>query len=118
MGVVSGKLQVDLLEVGMPMVWFFVQVSQVYQAIELKRLAELVPFTNPSDLERIVVEMACTNNIQVGRGLSLPSHLASLHQQMNFSMIQYTTSGNLIMFTYKEIPLTGVLYCSTLHHVL
>ncbi|KAL5471152.1 hypothetical protein EMCRGX_G029236 [Ephydatia muelleri] len=41
------------------------QVSQVYQAIELKRLAELVPFTNPSDLERIVVEMACSNNIQV-----------------------------------------------------
>lgn len=55
------------------------QVSQVYQAIELKRLAELVPFTNPSDLERIVVEMACSNNIQVGCSISLLHRLLHGH---------------------------------------
>ena len=57
------------------------QVSQVYQAIELKRLAQLVPFTNPSDLERIVVEMACSNNIQVGcySSSALTLHIACPH---------------------------------------
>lgn len=42
-----------------------VQVSQVYQSIELSRLAELAPFTTPLHLEKVVVETAHSNNILV-----------------------------------------------------
>ena len=43
----------------------FAQVSQVYQSIELSRLAELAPFATPLQLEKVVVETAHSNNIQV-----------------------------------------------------
>ena len=45
----------------------FAQVSQVYQSIELSRLAELAPFATPLQLEKVVVETAHSNNIQVLR---------------------------------------------------
>ena len=37
----------------------------MYESIELSRLAELAPFTTPTELERVVVETACSNGIQV-----------------------------------------------------
>ena len=46
-----------------------VQVSQVYQSIELSRLAELAPFTTPLHLEKVVVETARSNNILVRSSL-------------------------------------------------
>lgn len=44
------------------------QVAQVYESIELSRLVELAPFSTTTDLERIVVETATSNNIQVSTG--------------------------------------------------
>ncbi len=41
------------------------QVSQVYEGIELSRLVELAPFATTTDLEKVVVETATSNNIQV-----------------------------------------------------
>lgn len=46
------------------------QVSQVYESIELSRLVELAPFSTTTDLEKVVVETATSNNIQVGLGVS------------------------------------------------
>lgn len=43
------------------------QVSQVYESIQLSRLVELAPFATTTDLERVVVETATSNNIQVTR---------------------------------------------------
>ena len=37
----------------------------MYQSIELSRLAELAPFATPLQLEKVVVETAHSNNIQV-----------------------------------------------------
>ena len=37
----------------------------MYQTIELSRLVELAPFTNTTDLEKVVVETASSNGIQV-----------------------------------------------------
>jgi len=42
------------------------QVSQVYESITLSRLVELAPLTNTTELEKVVVETASSNNIQVG----------------------------------------------------
>lgn len=41
------------------------QVSQVYETIELSRLSELAAFANATDLERVVVNTARSNGIQV-----------------------------------------------------
>lgn len=41
-------------------------MSQVYETMELSRLVELAPFATTTDLEKIVVETATSNNIQVG----------------------------------------------------
>ena len=41
------------------------QVAQVFETIELSRLAELAPFTTPTQLEKAVVETAHSNGIQV-----------------------------------------------------
>lgn len=41
------------------------QVSQVYNSIHLSRMAELSLFATPIQLERIVVETARTNHIEV-----------------------------------------------------
>lgn len=41
------------------------QISQVYQSIELSRLAELAFFASPTELERVVVNTAKTSGIQV-----------------------------------------------------
>ena len=41
------------------------QVSQVYESIELTRLVELAPFTTSFQLEKVVVETAHSNGIQV-----------------------------------------------------
>jgi hypothetical protein len=43
----------------------FSQVSQVYESIQLSRLVELAPFATTTDLEKVVVETATSNNIQV-----------------------------------------------------
>lgn len=43
----------------------FPQVSQVYETIELSRLSELAAFANATDLERVVVNTARSNGIQV-----------------------------------------------------
>ncbi len=43
-------------------------MSQVYESIELSRLVELAPFATTTDLERVVVETASSNNIQVIQG--------------------------------------------------
>ncbi len=46
--------------------WYrVVKVSQVYESIQLSRLVELAPLTTTTELERVVVETACSNNIQV-----------------------------------------------------
>ena len=52
-----------------------VQVSQVYQSIELSRLAELAPFTTPLHLEKVVVETARSNNILVRSSLVMLHHV-------------------------------------------
>ena len=41
------------------------QVSQVYETIELSRLSELAAFANATNLERVVVNTARSNGIQV-----------------------------------------------------
>lgn len=40
-------------------------MSQVYETIELSRLSELAAFANATDLERVVVNTARSNGIQV-----------------------------------------------------
>ena len=37
----------------------------MYESIELTRLVELAPFATTTDLEKVVVETAMSNNIQV-----------------------------------------------------
>ncbi len=41
------------------------QVSQVYESIELSRLAKMAPFTTAAHLEKVVVDTAHSNGIQV-----------------------------------------------------
>ena len=41
------------------------QVSQLYQSITFSRLQELVPFISHWELEKVVVETAMNNKIQV-----------------------------------------------------
>lgn len=46
-------------------------MSQVYETIELSRLSELAAFANATDLERVVVDTARTNGIQVSESCAL-----------------------------------------------
>ena len=50
---------------------YLVQVSQVYETIELDWLAKLAPFTTPTQLETVVIETAQSNGIQVELELEL-----------------------------------------------
>ena len=47
------------------MVRLLKQVSQVYQSVCFKRLLELAPFSNPFELERIIVDCVRNNDMQI-----------------------------------------------------
>ena len=55
-----------------------VQVSQVYETIELDWLAKLAPFTTPTQLETVVIETAQSNGIQVELELELELRCVSV----------------------------------------
>ena len=77
-------------------VYVFSQVSQVYESITLSRLVELSLLTNTTELEKVVVETASSNNIQVGSrstrvACSDDHHWSSFANTLNFRYVENTT---------------------------
>ena len=58
-------LFVDFIYPNLIIALFFFQVSQVYQTISIPKLLELVTFTDIFQLEKVIVEAAKRNNLQV-----------------------------------------------------